>query len=284
MINKMTLSEYQDALRPKVQGTLNLHQKLSTTPLDFFILLSSCAGVIGNIGQANYASACTFQDAFARHRTGLGMPTRSLDLGMMAGAGYVSQNTDAFRFLAAQEFRPVTLPELFAMLDFAISRPVRSVDDSQLITGLTYPEQKFLPPNLMDARFADLRASRTHSATSKPTAGQQSLQASIQKADSLGEAQHLMTSAIISQVSKVLVVPAEDVDPSKSIVAYGGDSLTAVELRTWFSMTANASVGIMEILGSKSLETLAKETLVKGKRFLPKEDGRLAEESEEATQ
>lgn len=85
----MTLESYEDALRPKVQGTLNLHQQLSPASLDFFILLSSCVGIIGNVGQANYASACTFQDAFARHCTRLKMPTRSLDLGMIEGAGYV---------------------------------------------------------------------------------------------------------------------------------------------------------------------------------------------------
>ena len=85
----MSLDCYEDAVRPKVQGTLNLHQQLSPASLDFFILLSSCAGIIGNDGQANYASACTFQDAFARYCTRLGKPTRSLDLGMIEGAGYV---------------------------------------------------------------------------------------------------------------------------------------------------------------------------------------------------
>ena len=88
----MTLEAYQAALRSKVQGSLNLHQLLSNATLDFFIMLSSCSGIIGGNGEASYASACTFQDAFARYRTDLGMPTRSLDLGMIEDAGYVSES------------------------------------------------------------------------------------------------------------------------------------------------------------------------------------------------
>ena len=274
----MTLACYQEALRPKVQGTINLHHQLSSTSLDFFILLSSCAGVIGNDGQANYASACTFQDAFARHCTRLGMPIRSLDLGMIEGAGYVSQNLNALRFLTAQGFQPVTLPEFFSLLDYAITQPVQSIDDSQLIIGLTSPEREILPQNLLDAKFTYLRASRNRATAAQATTAAPSLKSSIQDASSFTEAQHLVTMAIMSQVSKVLAT--EDIDASKSISAYGGDSLTAVELRSWFSKL-NASIGIMEILSNKSIETLAKETLLRSGLFAAEKDEAPVEEGED---
>lgn len=88
LINNMTLESYHGTLRPKFQGTLNLHKVFSNIPFDFFIMLSSCSGIIGGNGQANYASACTFQDSFARYRTNRGKPTRSLDLGMIGGPKY----------------------------------------------------------------------------------------------------------------------------------------------------------------------------------------------------
>lgn len=113
----MSWEDYRAALRPKVQGTLNLHEALSDAHLDFFVMLSSCVGIIGNNGQANYASACAFQDAFARYRTSLGMPTRSTDVGMVEDAGHVSENKDVYRFLSAQGFRPITSEELFAVID-----------------------------------------------------------------------------------------------------------------------------------------------------------------------
>jgi hypothetical protein len=49
----------------------NLHHCLPRD-MDFFILLSSVAGLVGNRGQANYAAGNTFQDALASHRVSLG--------------------------------------------------------------------------------------------------------------------------------------------------------------------------------------------------------------------
>lgn len=277
----MTVSDYQDVLRPKVRGTLNLHEQLAPAPLDFFLLLSSCAGIIGNNGQANYASACTFQDAFARHCTGNSMPTRSLDLGMIDGAGYVSQNLDSLRFLTAQGFQSVKLLELFALLEYAITQPINSVDDSQLIVGLTGSAQGDLPPNLLDAKFTYLRTSRGEVTTTDSTKESPSLKESLRDVGSLTEAQNLVTAAIISQVSKVLVVPIEDIEPSRTISAYGGDSLTAVELRNWFSKTFDAAVGVMEILSRKSIEALARDTVARSRSVSLQRNGTSVEENEE---
>jgi amino acid adenylation domain-containing protein len=52
-------------LAPKVRGTLLLHALLSGRDLDFFVLCSSINSVIGGFGQAGYAAANAFQDAFA---------------------------------------------------------------------------------------------------------------------------------------------------------------------------------------------------------------------------
>ena len=260
----MTFSEYQQALRPKVAGTRNLHSLLSSATLDFFILLSSCAGIIGNRGQGNYASACTFQDAFARYRTGLGLPTRSLDLGMIESAGYVSEDLDSLRFLIAQGFTPVTLSVFLALLNYAISTPVDSVESSQLIVGpprldkAAHPSKTFI-----DAKFSHLVTFQTAGSAGEGGAARgvedasSSLQRSIKFASSTSEVHPLITCAIVEKVSQVLVLPVEDISPLRAISSYGGDSLAAVELRNWFVRSLEANVGVMEILAGKSIEGLA---------------------------
>jgi len=40
--------------------------------LDFFLMYSSLAGVIGNAGQADYACANAFMDCYAEYRASLG--------------------------------------------------------------------------------------------------------------------------------------------------------------------------------------------------------------------
>ncbi|UMR34190.1 SDR family NAD(P)-dependent oxidoreductase [Paenibacillus polymyxa] len=68
---KKTEEELQKVLAPKVTGLTNLDQACKDIPLDFFILFSSVAGSLGNIGQADYASANAFMDAYARYRNTL---------------------------------------------------------------------------------------------------------------------------------------------------------------------------------------------------------------------
>lgn len=75
------------------QGSWNLHEVLPRD-LDFFVFLSSLAGVIGSISQANYAAGNTYQDALAHYRQSQGLAARSIDLGLMKGIGYVEEHED----------------------------------------------------------------------------------------------------------------------------------------------------------------------------------------------
>ena len=277
----MTLADYNAALRPKLLGTLNLHHCLSqlNAPLSFFLLLSSCVGVIGNNGQANYASANTFLDAFARYRSiELNLPTRSLDLGMIAGAGYVAENPSVQRFLTAQGYQPVELPELFMAIEYAITQSIRNADDCQLMLGLTGGGEgngaASSPINsLQDAKFEYLRraaAAAADAAAANENTPHSSLAAMLAAAETRQGAHQIILEALMAQVSKVLVVSVEDINPAMSISRYGGDSLAAVEIKNWVARNLDASVGVMEILSGRSLDALAGEVgarsgLVKGR-------------------
>ncbi|MCP5005819.1 MAG: KR domain-containing protein, partial [Planctomycetes bacterium] len=70
-ILKKTAEEFRKVLLPKVTGTINLDKATQGITLDFFVLFSSGAGAIGNIGQADYATANAFMDRFAAYRNRL---------------------------------------------------------------------------------------------------------------------------------------------------------------------------------------------------------------------
>ena len=61
-------SEINAVLGPKVFGTINLDETLKNEPLDFFIMFSSTAAILGNPGQSDYAFGNGFMDHFARWR------------------------------------------------------------------------------------------------------------------------------------------------------------------------------------------------------------------------
>ncbi|MGD8400169.1 MAG: SDR family NAD(P)-dependent oxidoreductase, partial [Bacillota bacterium] len=71
LIIKKNRAEVSEVLAPKVAGLVNLDQATRDLPLDFFILFSSGSGAEGNVGQADYAAANAFMDAYAWYRGSL---------------------------------------------------------------------------------------------------------------------------------------------------------------------------------------------------------------------
>ncbi|KAF5121796.1 Highly reducing polyketide synthase gloL [Metarhizium anisopliae] len=80
----MSFADWNTAVGPGVRGTWHLHEAISDiNELEFFVLLSSCSGIVGQWGQANYAAANTFLDAFVHFRHGRGLVASVIDLGAM---------------------------------------------------------------------------------------------------------------------------------------------------------------------------------------------------------
>ena len=68
---KKTEAELRAVLAPKVAGLLALDAATRDQELDFFVLFSSLTAVFGNVGQADYAAANGFMDAYAACVMGL---------------------------------------------------------------------------------------------------------------------------------------------------------------------------------------------------------------------
>ena len=65
LIALKTESVANAVIAPKLQGTLNLAHALQSSKLDFLVLCSSRASVLGGAGQVDYCAANNFLDAFA---------------------------------------------------------------------------------------------------------------------------------------------------------------------------------------------------------------------------
>lgn len=67
-IIRKSAAEFQEVLAPKVWGLINLDRATRRLPLDHFIIFSSLAGVLGNAGQSDYATANALMDRYAAYR------------------------------------------------------------------------------------------------------------------------------------------------------------------------------------------------------------------------
>jgi hypothetical protein len=104
LMEENTVLAHQDwgrfarVLAPKVEGAWLLHQLTLGATLDFFVMFSSAATVLGVRGQADYTAANAFLDGLAHHRRALGLPALSINWGGWAEAGVIARGDLQARF------------------------------------------------------------------------------------------------------------------------------------------------------------------------------------------
>ena len=269
LFEKMAFEDYETVVRSKVSGTWNFHNALLDTPLDFFIMLSSVAGIVGNRGQAAYAGANTFLDAFAHFRRRKGLAASSLNLTAVEGVGYLAENA-AKQSQVLKNLSGSTMgeSEILALVDAAIKGKVRSVCDDQCITGLHFEDVSSLPYYASDGKFAHLRDA-VFAKSADDDASSSSVELSIaqklQRVSTAEEAQEVVTIGLGDKLGAILMVPAQILKATTSISSAGLDSLNAIELRNWISKELQAHLQVLELLTSGGLRDLAALVLRKSR-------------------
>jgi acyl transferase domain-containing protein len=119
---QQTWDRLRGVFAPKIAGAWNLHLASAALPLDFFVLYSSLASVLGSAGQANYAAGNAFVDALAHLRRAQGLPGLSVGWGRWGGSGMAASLNDADRRrLTDAGFVEMDPDAAFTALDAAIA-------------------------------------------------------------------------------------------------------------------------------------------------------------------
>ncbi|MEZ4869001.1 MAG: SDR family NAD(P)-dependent oxidoreductase [Caldilineaceae bacterium] len=135
----------QAVLAPKVAGVWHLHTLTRHLSLDFFVLFSSMASLLGNRGQANHAAANAFLDAFAAYRQAQGLPALSINWGAWSEVG-------AAAALVAQQQEQLAargqgiIPPAAGVAAFAHLLPQRAIQIG--VTPMHWPAYRTTAENL----------------------------------------------------------------------------------------------------------------------------------------
>ncbi|KAK1140322.1 Type I Iterative Polyketide synthase (PKS) [Aspergillus melleus] len=266
----MTVTQYHEALRCKVQGTWNLHEvsiSEQAASLDFFTMLSSLSGLVGQKGQANYAAGNAFLDSLATYRHGLGLPACSVDLGVIGGVGYISERQSIANRLDINIWTPINESLLHEILRLSIFQqdslsPLNPSSAAHMITGIPCPQ----PPDatlLQDVRFAGLAAADDGLVGETAQDASQETRALLDLVRSDPTAQldtHLNTTvAVVNRHFMRTLGLSEPMEPAKPLTVYGLDSLAAVEFRNWARQELQITITTLEVVGAKTLRALCEK-------------------------
>ncbi|KAF4594413.1 polyketide synthase [Ophiocordyceps camponoti-floridani] len=274
LFQNMSYDQWQKATRPKIQGSWNLHELLPAD-LDFFVVLSSMAGAIGFVSQANYAAGNTFQDALAHYRHAQGLPALSIDLGITKGFGYVAEHEEVAAKLKPYGLATVNEQQLFHLLRCAMAGTAdgdKKLPTRQLLAGAgtgglaqaslaTVPETNLFWLSAL-ASFSylgevDMRASAEMAGEEMTDDAR--LVDRLSASKTMDEAAEVVQDMLLARISTIMSLPTADIDTAKPVHAYGVDSLVAVELRNWLSKRLRSDVSIFDLTGNMAITTLSRK-------------------------
>ena len=81
-------------------GSFLLHQMSLEMDLDFIVMFSSMASIVGNVASSSYSGCNAFQDSLAQYRRQvLGLPGLSINWGPISGAGVMDRQSNIAKLM-----------------------------------------------------------------------------------------------------------------------------------------------------------------------------------------
>jgi NADPH:quinone reductase-like Zn-dependent oxidoreductase/SAM-dependent methyltransferase/acyl carrier protein len=242
---KQDWDRFRRVMAPKIDGAWNLHVHSCHLPLDFFILFSSTAGLLGSAGQGNHAAANAFLDALAHYRHSQGLPALSINWGVWSEVGSAAEHRadERVALQGVESIRPEKGLE-------ALEKAMKCQGPQVVVVPIDW--RRFLPlyaGGVNPPWLSKMRPGRADHLQKSYTTGTRNQQVPelLQKLRAESERKRMETlqAFIINQTRSLLGVDSDaSIDPEKPLSEQGLDSLMAVELRNLL----RSSLGLKQAL------------------------------------
>ncbi|RDA92440.1 hypothetical protein CP533_6453 [Ophiocordyceps camponoti-saundersi (nom. inval.)] len=272
---ELTVDDFETVLGPKVRGTQNLNDIFSDQQVDFFVLFSSLASIVGNRGQSNYSAANLFMTAIAEQRRARNLAASVIHIGMVLGVGYVSSNGTYEATLRQYNYMPISEPEFLNMFAQAILVGQPSSGHSpEIISGLNryslQPDGQrfFWSENQRFCHHILEERSQETCCGQKTTFSQR-----LAEAQSLQEVLCVVQEGFCSKLERMLQAEEGTIRSSQALMNLGVDSLIAAEIRSWFLKELEVDMPVLSILNTASIADLCLEVTTRLSKLARPENG-----------
>ena len=255
IVHQMDSERFRRVMAPKIDGVWHLHTATCDQPLDFFVLFSSIASMMGSPGQSNYCAANAFLDTFAHYRRSLGLPALSINWGAWAEVGMAARTK---RDDATDAFMPIPLQTGMTILGRLLCEQITQVGVTQLNTAQwSQRHAKMLQLPLFQKLAQEQQDSTSSDSSAIPKIRDSLISAEAEQCQSLLE-EHLR-----DQICHVLQMPTTRINAKTPLSSLGFDSLLALELRNRLEESLGFTLSATLIWNHQHISEMAHHLLMK---------------------
>ena len=261
IIINQTSDSFQRVMAPKVLGTWHLHTLTEHERLDFFVLFSSGASLMGGAGQANYTAANAFMDSFAYYRKRQGLPALSINWGPWSEGGMATEQQAKMNLIGEGTIAPQEGIEILAHLLLDAPPQVGVVP----ITDWSEFLKQYPKVPAMFESFTPRHNALDH--TGQRSGPPKTTVTTRNKSDSLlerltdlsaNQARQLLQKEVQQQITHILGLRlSQRLDVKQGLFDVGLDSLMAIELRSRLQSVVGKPLSATLVFDHPSVEKIA---------------------------
>ncbi|MBM7116107.1 type I polyketide synthase [Archangium primigenium] len=279
MLAQQTPERYHRVMAPKVLGALHLHELTRDRELDFFVLFSSAAALIGAPGQSNYSAANAALDAIALARHAQGLPALSVDWGAFSEVGMAAQQANRGERLSHRGILGMSPADGLEVLGALLER--KSVH----VAVIAMDPRQWLetsPHMARSKRFSELMGEVQPQGGANRNTKLRDLEA-LRTAPPK-EVRMRIALLLRQEIGRVLRLDAQALEPQAPLMSLGFDSLLSLELRNRLEALFGLSLPAVLLWTYPTIEALTEHLAEQLQPAspepvpMPVESARLAEE------
>jgi len=264
IILEQTPQRFMKVYGPKLLGAWNLHQHTRQQELDFFVMFSSIASVLGALGQSNYVAANTFLDNLAHHRQAQGLPALSINWGPWSEIGMAARSSQSER-IGGRVIGKVSPTQGFDILQLLLEQPTPQVV-AVPINWAEVGQRGLSADTALFSKFMNKGVvERGQSVEGEVVPAGQSEENSLARTQILAADNHkrldLLENYFMERVSVILGIPPNRLDAYESLFSLGLDSLRAVEMKNLVEAELKINIPVVLLMQGPSVSELAVELL-----------------------
>ncbi|HEU5229930.1 MAG TPA: type I polyketide synthase, partial [Ktedonobacteraceae bacterium] len=250
---QLNRERFLQVMLPKVEGAWNLHCLTLEDPLDYFVLFSSAASLIGSPGQGNYAAANAFLDMLAYYRRQQGHPALCINWGRWGEVGQAMKENRGGR-LDLRGFTSIKPQEGLTALGSLAGQKLPQVG---VMSFHLRKWSQFYPKLSRSSLFVRLLEEIGTEGESQDGEWFLTREALTELDDE--QRQAMLSQYLGTQIARVLGYTSAQLEPRQQLHRLGIDSLTAIELKNCIGADLNVFVPVTVFLQDITFEQLTQQ-------------------------